>query len=494
MAWPLPRWRWRSSLVALLLVRGASTHEYDAAVPERRPARQGRRRPGRRPPHRLGPRRSTLTDDNQARGQRSRVEEPYAPLREGTHGRDPPDLAVGHRQPLHRADARARTRRKELDDGATLTAGSTTARRRPRPALQHARPEDAQGPAGRHPGLRHAVRGQGRGGRRGGQVLQPVRCRPRAGSSTSSTAGRGALTDFIVNSSRAVTALAERRDDLAALVGNTNATAARDRARERRARPGARAAADHAAARQHDVREPARDARRPRRARRRVQAGDQGPRAVPARAAPARARARSPTIHDLRRLVTPPGPDNDLIDATRKMPGAAAGRHARRSSTRRQALVKSQPVLEFIRPYTPELVGWFRDFGQGAANYDANGHFARIQPIFNAFPFTDNPAGGVLAPSAAERSASTACRPRRQAAARAPRASPRRTARRRTPTTATSAPTTATRARCRRALMKRVATVAPPARRSRAAAVRDHRRRRRRQPTRCARSSTTPAS
>ena len=55
-------------------------------------------------------------------------------------------------------------------------------------------------------------------------------------------------------------------------------------------------------------------------------------------------------------------------------------------------------MLEFLRPYAPELAGWFRDFGQGAANYDANGHYARIQPIFNAFTFTDNPAGGVLTP------------------------------------------------------------------------------------------------
>ncbi len=55
-------------------------------------------------------------------------------------------------------------------------------------------------------------------------------------------------------------------------------------------------------------------------------------------------------------------------------------------------------MLEFARPYTPDLVGWFRDFGQGAANYDANGHFARIQPIFNAFSFADNPAGGLLTP------------------------------------------------------------------------------------------------
>jgi len=50
-------------------------------------------------------------------------------------------------------------------------------------------------------------------------------------------------------------------------------------------------------------------------------------------------------------------------------------------------------VLEFIRPYTPELIGWFRDFGAGAANYDANGHYARIQPIFNAFQLEELPVG-----------------------------------------------------------------------------------------------------
>jgi phospholipid/cholesterol/gamma-HCH transport system substrate-binding protein len=55
-------------------------------------------------------------------------------------------------------------------------------------------------------------------------------------------------------------------------------------------------------------------------------------------------------------------------------------------------------VLEFIRPYTPEITGWLRDFGSSSANYDANGHYARIQPTFNAFQFTDNPAGGVLTP------------------------------------------------------------------------------------------------
>ena len=49
--------------------------------------------------------------------------------------------------------------------------------------------------------------------------------------------------------------------------------------------------------------------------------------------------------------------------------------------------------VKFVMPN-----GVIRDFGQGAANYDANGHYARIQPIFNTFSFADNPTGGTLTP------------------------------------------------------------------------------------------------
>ena len=129
---------------------------------------------------------------------------------------------------------------------------------------------------------------------------------------------------------------------------------------------------------EHDVREPARDARRPRRAGRRVQARDQGPRPVPAPSCARSSRDARPTIRDLRRLVSRHGPNNDLVDATLKLPAPAARRDARRSAHGRQALDARQPVLEFFRPYAPDFVGWLRDFGQGAANYDANGHFARI--------------------------------------------------------------------------------------------------------------------
>ena len=104
-----------------------------------------------------------------------------------------------------------------------------------------------------------------------------------------------------------------------------------------------------------------------------------------------------PTIADLRTLVRRSGSDNDLTDLLNKAP--ALERAAKPSFAHSiTALQKVTPVLKFLRPYTPDLVGWLRDFGQGSANYDANGHFARIQPIFNAYSFADSPAGATLTP------------------------------------------------------------------------------------------------
>jgi len=104
-----------------------------------------------------------------------------------------------------------------------------------------------------------------------------------------------------------------------------------------------------------------------------------------------------PTIADLRALVNRAGADNDLTDLLRRAP--SVDRRAR-SSFRSQtaALRDSTPILEFIRPYAPDLVGFLRDFGQGAANYDANGHYARIMPMFTPYRFTENASGGLLTP------------------------------------------------------------------------------------------------
>jgi phospholipid/cholesterol/gamma-HCH transport system substrate-binding protein len=104
-----------------------------------------------------------------------------------------------------------------------------------------------------------------------------------------------------------------------------------------------------------------------------------------------------PTIEDLSTAVHRPGANNDLTDLLQQTP--ALERAAKPAFSHSiAALQQATPVLTFLRPYTPDFIGWLRDFGQGASNYDANGHFARIQPIFNAYSFTDNPAGGLLTP------------------------------------------------------------------------------------------------
>jgi len=93
-----------------------------------------------------------------------------------------------------------------------------------------------------------------------------------------------------------------------------------------------------------------------------------------------------PTFQNLSAIVHQPGAFNDATDAVQHLPQLQQiGSQAFSSSI--TAMRKGQPVIDFLRPYSPDLVGWFRDFGQSAANYDANGHYARVMPIFGAFQY-----------------------------------------------------------------------------------------------------------
>jgi len=107
--------------------------------------------------------------------------------------------------------------------------------------------------------------------------------------------------------------------------------------------------------------------------------------------------ASTPTINDLSTLINKAGPDNDATDLLNKTPTLAKSASTTFPNAIK-SLRRSQSVVQYIRPYAPDFVMWLRDFGQAASNYDANGHFARISPMFNAFSFTDNPTGGVLTP------------------------------------------------------------------------------------------------
>lgn len=106
-----------------------------------------------------------------------------------------------------------------------------------------------------------------------------------------------------------------------------------------------------------------------------------------------------PLTSDLREVVHLPGPANDATDLLRGAPQLARLTDKTFPQAIR-ALDRLEPIVDFGRPYVPDLVGWFTKFGEAAAGYDANGHYARIQPIFDAFRFVASPGGGTLVPQA----------------------------------------------------------------------------------------------
>jgi phospholipid/cholesterol/gamma-HCH transport system substrate-binding protein len=99
---------------------------------------------------------------------------------------------------------------------------------------------------------------------------------------------------------------------------------------------------------------------------------------------------------DLRKVVNLPGANNDLADSVKALPKLEP-----RARTAFPATVNasnaSLPFIRFARPYSPDLFGAFTALGQVTAYYDANGHFARVQPA-NANLFSVNPVTRNLDP------------------------------------------------------------------------------------------------
>ena len=49
------------------------------------------------------------------------------------------------------------------------------------------------------------------------------------------------------------------------------------------------------------------------------------------------------------------------------------------------------PALEFLRPYTPEAVGFLTTWGSAAQNFDANGRYMRIHGQAGGSSLNANP-------------------------------------------------------------------------------------------------------
>ena len=105
------------------------------------------------------------------------------------------------------------------------------------------------------------------------------------------------------------------------------------------------------------------------------------------------ARDANPTIADLNTVIARSGADNDLIDLTQTLTPLAhsAVDTAQRDGANRagsfpettKALIDSAPSIAQGRPYTPDLFGWFDDFST-TGGYDALGGISRTHTVFNA--------------------------------------------------------------------------------------------------------------
>ena len=106
------------------------------------------------------------------------------------------------------------------------------------------------------------------------------------------------------------------------------------------------------------------------------------------------ARDAVPAVKDLNGIIKAPGPANDLIELVSLQDPLAeigVGPVNRNGASRRgalpesaQALTDSLPQISMLRAYTPELTGWFDDFGHSGFP-DAFGGIGRISTTLNTF-------------------------------------------------------------------------------------------------------------
>jgi phospholipid/cholesterol/gamma-HCH transport system substrate-binding protein len=97
----------------------------------------------------------------------------------------------------------------------------------------------------------------------------------------------------------------------------------------------------------------------------------------------------TPVVSNFSRAISRPGTSNDLTEAFAALP-ALARELTTASPNGVRALREAVPMTASFGPYSPELQGTLRDFGQTTAYYDANGHYARISPVTPSFALGAN--------------------------------------------------------------------------------------------------------
>jgi phospholipid/cholesterol/gamma-HCH transport system substrate-binding protein len=215
------------------------------------------------------------------------------------------------------------------------------------------------------------------------------------------------LERFLVDSSRLVTSLAARRDDLAALIANLNSTT--------RALGTERVALAEAISRFPDFMRTANTTY----VNLRATLDELDPFVAASKPVARRlqpylrelrpfARDARPTVRDLRALLRSPGQGNDVLELQRAYPPLAdialvtkersidfgtgavdVGETRGAFPELTDALTDSAPIVAHGRPYTTDFLGWMDDFSH-TGGYDALGSYSRAQTYFNAFSVNEN--------------------------------------------------------------------------------------------------------
>jgi phospholipid/cholesterol/gamma-HCH transport system substrate-binding protein len=108
-----------------------------------------------------------------------------------------------------------------------------------------------------------------------------------------------------------------------------------------------------------------------------------------------------PVFRDLNRAVNLRGKQNDLADATGFLP-ALEKRAADAVPVTVAAMQSSEDNLAFLRAYTPDLMAGISHLNQVTGYYDANGHYARVQPMgLGVFGLAGGPTNYTFTPQSA---------------------------------------------------------------------------------------------
>ena len=97
----------------------------------------------------------------------------------------------------------------------------------------------------------------------------------------------------------------------------------------------------------------------------------------------------TPVVKNFALSFSRPGKNNDLTELALAIPALAKALSSASPATV-QSLKESIPITAFFGPYSPDLAGTLRTFGQSASFYDADGHFAHVAPVFPSFDLGAN--------------------------------------------------------------------------------------------------------